>query len=893
LEDLALGYFERAERAPNGRTADYAVAVQTLSSILQTHPDDRVALFNRAIALERLLHLREAIADWERFLKLEPSGGWADEARERLSTARNRLQGRLKGIIPCPTVSASDVVSWGAGKRLEISILSVEGGWACLRERAIVKWLPEPVRFASALAATADAFQSASGDSWFHDVLRSAPAPGFPAAARALANAVSANLTVDAGRAEAAADEAHRRFKAMGNAPGAAQAAIEYDYAIRRAQLPAECLQHVAAIETSLAGKAWVWTALQARLEESTCLSMAGDQNSARRLAQEVAVKATGAIHAGLRLRALSYQTSAERLLTDYAAAWKDGVEGLREFWAGNEPPVWGYQLYYQLARAAVDSGQNQLALLSQREALAEVRMADRPSIEAFTWFDYGRIAMLAGRRDEARTGLSTAQRMFQALPHDRALEAAIADSTVYLAQVDLQDGDAPAALARLNGVAAVMGKGNSYPMELRYLRTMKDADLKLGKRAQYLADLAAIQRASEIVLASLHTFSDQLRWQREAASVYREAAESLAADPEASLNAWEAFRGTPFRGTAAPVDAGQAFRRLGIPQALVYAAMEDRLVIWRVTGGRVFERSVPIPRSQLAALAHRLYLLCSTRETTEAEWKPVARELSAYLIAPVEGDLNANLPVWVELDDALAPAPFSVLPLRSGEPVGVGLSVALFGGVVSLGNGPAPGKVNFALKMVAVGISAMPEGDARGLLPLPGAVDEATEAVGRFPAGLALLNSQATASEIERKLPGVAVFHFAGHARSTADSSELLVPGTPGQLSADRLTGLDLKRCRLAVISACGVESPELLGGSRLFGVATALLRAGVSGVLATRWDLDSNAARIFTRQFYDRVASGAAPVTATRAAAARMRITPGFSHPYYWAAYQFFGRG
>jgi tetratricopeptide (TPR) repeat protein len=81
--DLAAAYFERAE--VGHREADYGAAVELLSKALQARPDDPVARFNRAIVYERMRLYGQAIDDWRSYLRMDPNGGWAAEARKRLA----------------------------------------------------------------------------------------------------------------------------------------------------------------------------------------------------------------------------------------------------------------------------------------------------------------------------------------------------------------------------------------------------------------------------------------------------------------------------------------------------------------------------------------------------------------------------------------------------------------------------------------------------------------------------------------------------------------------------------------------------------------------------------------------------------------------------------------
>jgi len=81
LTDLGTVYLVRgmAEDSPG----DEEKAVESLSAALRLNPNDRVALFNRAVALEALFLWDRATEDWDNYLRLDSQGGWAAEARQR------------------------------------------------------------------------------------------------------------------------------------------------------------------------------------------------------------------------------------------------------------------------------------------------------------------------------------------------------------------------------------------------------------------------------------------------------------------------------------------------------------------------------------------------------------------------------------------------------------------------------------------------------------------------------------------------------------------------------------------------------------------------------------------------------------------------------------------
>jgi CHAT domain-containing protein len=113
----------------------------------------------------------------------------------------------------------------------------------------------------------------------------------------------------------------------------------------------------------------------------------------------------------------------------------------------------------------------------------------------------------------------------------------------------------------------------------------------------------------------------------------------------------------------------------------------------------------------------------------------------------------------------------------------------------------------------------------------------------------------------------------------------------TPVFLNADRLRRLDLRNMQLVVLSTCNTESGK--DGSRGFNsIAAALQRAGVPHVVASRWAVDSVAARAFVESFYRYALSGQPVSEAIRQASRTMMADRRTSHPYYWSAFSAYGR-
>jgi tetratricopeptide (TPR) repeat protein len=83
LNDLAAAYLDRA--GFTGSTADY---VQALDYAERVPQPNRVAAWNRALALQGLHRTQEAVAAWQHYLMLERDPEWRREASARMARAR-------------------------------------------------------------------------------------------------------------------------------------------------------------------------------------------------------------------------------------------------------------------------------------------------------------------------------------------------------------------------------------------------------------------------------------------------------------------------------------------------------------------------------------------------------------------------------------------------------------------------------------------------------------------------------------------------------------------------------------------------------------------------------------------------------------------------------------
>jgi CHAT domain-containing protein len=248
-----------------------------------------------------------------------------------------------------------------------------------------------------------------------------------------------------------------------------------------------------------------------------------------------------------------------------------------------------------------------------------------------------------------------------------------------------------------------------------------------------------------------------------------------------------------------------------------------------------------------------------------------------------------------IETEGWLAQVPFEALLDSQGRYLVERTSVVRSLGLSADATPREDTPITSNLRALIVGSAASSQFE--GLVPLPGVAAEAEGVARNFHSSLVLQGPDATVTNIERELPGAAVFHFTGHSLARVNGAALLLridngqKGTSSVLGAERFRRFDLHGLQLGVLSACNTASRN--DASRGFGsIAEALQRAGVPHVVASQWAVDAVATRAFVGDFYRSALSGQPVSQAVRQAAQNMMADPRTAHPYYWSAFSAYGR-
>ena len=611
LDDLAVAYALNAETVD--RPAEFAAAVEFSTRALAADPRDRRALFNRALAFERLHIVDRAAEEWEQYLRMETDPDWSAEARARLQHLRALQEARRRAL---ESDDSSDAV---------------------LESRAVV-WLQ---RDRGRAREAAEGLLRNYGDRWLADAAREA------VDSEPLVEAVE---SVIAGRAETileASQKAVRLYTQLVAPAHLARARLEMANALNRSMRFQDCQTLSADVARTAAACSYHWIHIQALLQHSSCLSGVSNVGAAREEMRTAIRVAQQNRIAGLEFRAIGLDASQRTAAGDLWASWRENRDALERIEVSPyssyrihqslanysaSAELWGWRAAsYQFMKAAADTVHNQSRIL---EAANRTRTAAL-ALEAHLNREYA---------EESRK----AQELFGGLPESET-------RTRYLNSVRLLEGESylragrPADATRiLTPVAeAVVPQRDQW----RAHQLLGLSQLRTGDRTGAIANL---RRAAGILnerVASLSRVTERSQARREGLEAYRALAEALLEeDPggASSLRVWLAAHGSD----AAP--------------DVVFLAVADGYVVWMQNGARMHR--LARDRARVRASVSRLLSAARDPARPVSEIQTEGRFLLDALLPSDLRVVPASGVLTVLPDAEIAAVPFSLLAEPGGR---------------------------------------------------------------------------------------------------------------------------------------------------------------------------------------------------------------------------------
>ena len=928
LTDLASAYFERAESA--NRPIDYGHAIEALGQALAKAPDDPVALFNRALISERMFLYTQAVDDWQHYLRVDSQGEWADDARKRLADLQEKLKQHdqsLKEPLLGPsgfaaTIDRSEPNTWvPVDTRIE-EYLDV----------AIREWLPvafsrknretsprERAAATHALAALAEILSVRHHDQWLTDLLNSDATEAMRAGTDALSRAVEADASGSPSRGLKSSVEAESFFRQAGSRPGLLRAQMGELYSLHRLFHSSECLRLARAIKTALKQQHYSWMDSQVRLEEFSCLDSQAKIDLGGRALTEALESAEDSGYSALFLRGISF---AAILATDKgnladAAAWDQA--GLAKYWSGVIPPLRAYGFYDALTDQAQRSGRWRLAVSAGRDAIRAIAATTNRSGEGIAHFQLAISLDAVNQVTEEAEQYEIARSIFSRLPSDSSVRGFEADAEIQLAETQASRGRTEEAEARLQKAKADLPADlDSFGTWLTYYRTRALIAHQRGDAVKQQEACSAVVAIGEWGLSTIRKESDRLTWNHATANCYRELVDAklLENDPVTALSIWEWYQGaavrsiesvpggaTPFKGFDRQPPAlnftnvTHQLQLLDAETVLAYAELPNGVSAWIYDNRGVHWERIAADPKTLVRITREFAIQCADPKSDLTALRKNGRLLYGWLVAPFEGRLDPIRTLIVEADGSLASLPFQALVEPDGSFLGLHRTLVSSPGLSYMLRLRQGSPFSASLPALVVGNPAASSTSRN--TALPDADREAEQISKLFQNSVLLKANQATQTAILDHLAKVAVFHFAGHAVAGPEDTGLEVAPDPDSskfaralLSPDSIAANRLGNLGLAVLSACSTGRAGDEGLADPEDISAVFLRAGVPHVIASRWNVDSASTAALMFLTYQALLRGESVPGSLQWASRQLAGVPSTSHPYYWSAFNVFGR-
>jgi len=924
LIDLGSAYFLRGESAH--RPIDYGNAIESLGKALAKSPDDPIALFNHALACERLFLYTQAIEDWEHYLRVDPQSDWADDARKRLASIQEKVKEHTDKITQ-PLLTPTTIAN--GGKNDQAIEDKIDARVEDYLDVAVREWLPSAFptdnrdvddktqKIRLSLRTLATILISRHRDEWLADILSASYSRDLAAGLQALSIAREDNAAGDPEIAEFQAQKAEVFFQRAGSAAGIWRAELEEIYASQRRFHSEACLSAVTRLRDRVSNKKVAFISIQLYLERYACLTSADVlfDRATDALVSAVALSKESQ-YPTLYLRALGFLASEQTEKGDAEAAWEFDCAGLGEYWRGFAGPRRASQFYDDMGVSSQESKQWLLSVALDREAVVAISATPDRSAEGMERLELASSASHAHLWRQAAQEYSRALDSFSKLPNNESIRAFEGSSEVGLAEAAIAQGHFEEATSHLlSAHSKLPADFEEYETWLYFYKTLASLRRNTGDVAGSAAACASAIQVAEMGLHGIRDELSRLRWNRATGDCYRETVDFRLGlgDANGALEFWEWYRSAGTRAKESNAAKKLRFsdleREATLPRlrsvenglstlkaetVITYADLKDQTVAWSYDDRGIVWKPIDIPAGFKGIVA-RFGEECRDPKSDPVALKKDGQVIFNVLLAPFSGQLDVGRTLVLETDGIASLVPFAALVDPDEKYVSERYRIAYLPAFGYRGMLRPSRAITPRDEAIVVGSPAL-RPDQGSYSNLPDADREAREVAGYFTHAVYLPGHEATLDAVLAALPRSAVFHFAGHSIAKPGHMGLLLAqpesSRSGILDSESLAHAKAQRLKLAVLSACSTtqDDDEATGAG---SVARAFLRTGVPAVVATAWPIDSSSTAIFMRLLYRELLRGDTVAEALRQAVNEMQTTSQYKHPYYWAAFEVFGRG
>lgn len=940
VADLGTAYLELGGSLPDedgGRRLElYARALEQFDRALSKQPALTEPRFNRAIAMEKLEQPRQAADAWRKYLEIDPSSRWADEARQRLaalestssvtSNADSLMAEFLTAYRQNDEERAFRIVSKNremiTGKLIPQQLAFLFTSSANREERTD---LVNAMRFigAAELRRTADPFwkdladhYASSGETTIAE-LRA----GHSAIRAGYANALAGNYE----SAYSNFTSARTSFGSAGSQPEVAITDYWIGYAADRLTRIQEAESVLIEAASRARPKGYSWLMSQYLCWLGQIKFSRNESSRSIEFAEEALAFADRASDSYNRQKLFDLLTINYRGLGAFTDALSYAERSLA---LANDPastPRQRWRTLNTVAEVFISMGYHAAAESLERESLELNRSGvNEGTFEHMSLLRLGQMAALRGEPERSAEYLEQSRAVLQNFnAGERARHTAYLDLTT--AHV-LRDFD------RCTDAIPLYDRAIEYYDNGEF--TVDRYDAYKGRLICYLngGNTAAIDTQIPEVLGILDRYREAIREESNRNAFFGKEQEIYDALIDFELTRGNAEKGFEYAeqsrartlldmiangpddvpldaepvlpaGFVRPLDLAAIRQQMSSDTQLVqFSMLDSRIAAWVIDRDSFRYVTTSVDADELSQnIADYIAMLSMPGNTARNRRDEIGRRLGQLLIEPIRAWLDNSKAIVVVPDRSIAALPFGALiSPASGDflikefELQYAPSASIY---ISVKNASA-GTLAENEKLLAVGDPAFDRSAFRNLPELPAAGREANSVAANYPGATTLLNSAATRDSVLAELKRSDVFHFAGHyvydGRSPMRSG-LLLAGRGDTLLANRdIARMRLNDLNLVVLSACETGSEQVINGEGMLGAARTFLAAGIPLVVASHWEVDSEATAELMTNFHKlRKSNGLSSVRALRMAQLSMLESPDprFREPFYWAPFIAYG--
>ncbi|WP_446745639.1 CHAT domain-containing protein [Silvibacterium acidisoli] len=926
LTDIASAYLLRAKATDT--PADQAAALDYLEHAARLQPNNSVVLYNEAVVLDSLCQYTVEMDVWKKFLAAEKDKKWLEDGRKRLLAVEakekecDHNQSILAPYLQTPEGMFRLARSPALLAQRDEELLTLQ--LPHLLQLSFPQQGPDNnsdlcqsqcLAARTLLRALADSLETQHHDTWLKDFLAETHTAQSTNAAYLLGAALEADSLGDVGNGLKLAGRSLALFQTEENRPGILRAEAARVFELQQLFSVDQCLSALHNLGSDIETARYPWIQAQLNLDASSCEAAKTDFSKAVADIRKASSIATGAGYGMIGLRALGFLADEEYFEGNMNADWKANLEGLRLFWSGAYPLMRANQFYLNLAYAEERTNHVYSSVLFDRELLHLSTKLDHPSYEAADRFRLIQAEVRAGEIAEATDQLPQAEAFLASVPGVDKLHGYSADTHLQLAEAYLSR-QAPDAAEQMLVEASLPVQTLDVPyVNLGYEEAMGRLAMQEGKQAVAQTHL---DRALSIAEENFH----RLKGKEERAAWSRRIREAYAASallrleekrsPAQALAVWERYRlmssglepdeGCHGQGFECLAPALERFRlSLKGKKVLGTTLLDGKMMTWLIDRDGIRVQQTTIDPDQFSRLTQTFAQMTATPRSSEESLRAVGLQLERGFLQQALPAFAPHQELILYLDDTMEFLPVAALPLADGEYAGQEVALSSVRSLLAASHLHASAASEAQLRASSALVVGASLPDAREAVPLPEAKVEALSVAAYLDHPTVLTGLNATARSMESAMPGTWLIHYAGHTVSSSGHTRLMLARDQSRDDAEarriRDIGLfhqaALSKCRIVVLSACSTGSLEEHDSADPSGLVEQLADDGVPDIVATHWDVDSEAAVPLMKNFYSGLAQGLTTPQALSHAEVAVSSLGAYHHPYYWAAYYVTGMG